>query len=159
MWLLAFFTEQVGSNCNTYNLYSWHAQSKYWLGWPSRLWLSMSFLSSSKKILGHNKRRKPIHLLISVNQTSSVLNPLMNPIYSIPKIQPDTTVTLTDVHAGHLTACYLQIQKTAGKKYEHLKVTWYNFTDIRKWDTYIIRCIQHLQCKMLQQLMKVKERH
>lgn len=58
--LLSFFSEKVGSICNTYNLYSWDGQSKYRLGWLYRLWLSIGFLSSAKKSFGQNTTREPI---------------------------------------------------------------------------------------------------
>jgi hypothetical protein len=92
--------------------------------------------------------RKPINLLILFDQPWSDLNPFMPRTYSILKIQRHRTVTLKNVHADHLSTCQImQIHKTPGINQEHRRVNWYNFIYIRKWDQYIIRCIQHLQCQ------------
>jgi hypothetical protein len=110
--LLSFLTEKVASNCNNYNMYSWDGQSEYKLGWPYRLRISTGFLSSAKKILGQNKTRKP-----TVNfghKTSSVLNPLMTPIYYILKIQLGPTVNVMEVCVDRFSTCHVQTQKTAG---------------------------------------------
>lgn len=133
--LLSFLTKKAGSNCNNYNLYSWDGQSKYRLRWLYRLWISIGFLSSVKKILVQNKIRMPI--VNFGHKMSSASNPLMTPMYYSLKIQRDPTVTVMDVYADSFSTCYVQTQKTAGINYEHRKVIWYNITDIRKWNPHI----------------------